>query len=124
MTKHQEVTHSAALTCSDPLRKICSSEGGGGGADRHTPPVKLTDVQLDMNLALIHDRLHIKTFWENRINTQCLNAENEEQRMNKSALSKLRGEWLIRLENRTKHLKNLNDNYLRKMKVEKTGDQT
>ncbi|XP_022621616.1 protein FAM240A [Seriola dumerili] len=75
-----------------------------------------------MNVALIHDRLHIKTFWEKRINTQCQNADSEEQRMNKSALKKLRGEWLVRLENRTKHLKSLNDNYIRKMK--KTADQT
>ncbi|XP_040897632.1 protein FAM240B [Toxotes jaculatrix] len=77
-----------------------------------------------MNLALIHDRLHIKTFWEKRINTECQHAESEEQRMKKSALKKLRGEWLVRLENRTKHLKNLNDNYVRKVKMEKAADQT
>uniref|UniRef100_A0A3Q0R2J6 Uncharacterized protein n=1 Tax=Amphilophus citrinellus TaxID=61819 RepID=A0A3Q0R2J6_AMPCI len=59
-----------------------------------------------MNLALVHDRELIKTFWEKRIETQTQQAENEEQRMNKSALN-LRGEWLVRLENRTKHLKNL-----------------
>ncbi|XP_030579530.1 protein FAM240C [Archocentrus centrarchus] len=71
-----------------------------------------------MNLALVHDRELIKTFWEKRIETQTQQVENEEQRMNKSALNKLRGEWLVRLENRTKHLKNLNDNYMRKMKME------
>uniref|UniRef100_A0A3P8VKY7 Uncharacterized protein n=1 Tax=Cynoglossus semilaevis TaxID=244447 RepID=A0A3P8VKY7_CYNSE len=59
-----------------------------------------------MNLALIHDRLHIKTFWEKRINAEGQYAETEEQRRNKSALQ-LRGEWLVRLENRNKHLKNL-----------------
>ncbi|XP_071340190.1 protein FAM240B isoform X2 [Trachinotus anak] len=95
-----------------------------------------------MNLALIHDRLYIKTFWEKRIDTQCQNLENEEQRMNKSALKKsfssvpslwvssstvqmrLRGEWLVRLENRTKHLKNFNDNYIRKVKTETAADET
>ncbi|XP_070761198.1 protein FAM240B [Enoplosus armatus] len=77
-----------------------------------------------MNLALIHDRLHIKTFWEKRINNQCQHAESEEQRANKSALNKLRGEWLVRLENRTKHLKKLNDNYVRKVKMETSAEQT
>ncbi|XP_044053490.1 protein FAM240B [Siniperca chuatsi] len=77
-----------------------------------------------MNLALIHDRLHIKSFWEKRINNQCQHAESEEQRVNKSALNKLREEWLVRLENRTKHLKSLNDNYVRKVKMEKSADQT
>ncbi|XP_069378982.1 protein FAM240C [Paralichthys olivaceus] len=73
-----------------------------------------------MNLALIHDRLHIKTFWEKKINSECQFAENEEQRMNKSALNKLRGEWLVRLENRNKNLKLLNDSYVKKVKTEET----
>ncbi|KAM6930946.1 protein FAM240B-like [Xenentodon cancila] len=77
-----------------------------------------------MNLALVHDRLQIKSFWEGRINTECQHAENEEQRMNKSALKKLREEWLVRLENRNKHLKNLNDNFIKKVKMEKSADQT
>ncbi|KAA8592875.1 protein FAM240B [Etheostoma spectabile] len=75
-----------------------------------------------MNLALVHDRLHIKTFWEKKINTECQHVESEEQRKNKSALEKLRAEWLVRLENRTKHLKNL-DKYAKKVKVEKSPDQ-
>ncbi|KAL3062337.1 hypothetical protein OYC64_002194 [Pagothenia borchgrevinki] len=77
-----------------------------------------------MNVAKIHDRMHIKTFWEKKINTECQYAETEEQRKNKSSLDKLRGEWLVRLENRTKHLKKLNDNYIKKVKVEKSADQT
>ncbi|XP_041793910.1 protein FAM240B [Chelmon rostratus] len=77
-----------------------------------------------MNVALIHDRLHIKTFWEKRITNQCRHAETEEQRVEKSALKKLRAEWLVRLENRTKHLKSLNENYVRKVKMEKSADQT
>ncbi|XP_074527234.1 protein FAM240B [Halichoeres trimaculatus] len=76
-----------------------------------------------MNLALIHDRLHIKTFWEKRIDNDCHYAETEEQRKSKSALSKLRGEWVVRLENRTKHLK-LNDNYVKKVKTEKPAEPT
>lgn len=45
-------------------------------------------VLLQMNLALIHDRMHIKNFWEKKINNDCQYAESEEQRMNKSALNK------------------------------------
>ncbi|XP_051806573.1 protein FAM240C [Acanthochromis polyacanthus] len=78
-----------------------------------------------MNLALIHDRLHIKTFWEKRIDTQSRHEDSEEQRMNQSALNKsAAGEWLVRLESRTKHLKNLNDNFMRKVKTEKSANQS
>ncbi|KAM4745734.1 protein FAM240B [Anableps anableps] len=77
-----------------------------------------------MNLALIHDRLYIKSFWENRINADNQHAESEEQRMNKSALKKLRGEWIVRLENRNKNLKKLNDSFVKKARMEKSADQT
>ncbi|KAM4577982.1 protein FAM240B [Fundulus diaphanus] len=77
-----------------------------------------------MNLALIHDRLHIKSFWENRISAENQHVESEEQRRTKSALKKLRGEWVVRLENRNKNLKKLNDNFVRKAKAEKSADQT
>lgn len=42
-----------------------------------------------MNVALIHDRLHIKTFWEKRIDAHSQNTLGEEERMNGSALQKL-----------------------------------
>ncbi|XP_058491215.1 protein FAM240B [Solea solea] len=77
-----------------------------------------------MNLALIHDRLHIKTFWEKKIHCEGQDAENEEQRRNKSALKKLRDEWLVRLENRNKHLQKLNDNFIRKVKTEEAAEHT
>ncbi|CAB1428894.1 unnamed protein product [Pleuronectes platessa] len=73
-----------------------------------------------MSAALIHDRLHIKTFWEKKINSESQFVDNEEQRMNKSALNKLRGEWLVRLDSRNKHLQLLNDSYVRKVKTEQT----
>ncbi|XP_053180782.1 protein FAM240B [Scomber japonicus] len=75
-----------------------------------------------MNVALIHDRLHIKTFWEKRIDAHSQNTCSEEDRMNGSALQKLREEWLVRLESRTKHLKT--DNYIKKLKQEKSADET
>ncbi|XP_072537054.1 protein FAM240B [Salminus brasiliensis] len=64
-----------------------------------------------MNAALIHDKLFIKTFWEQKILNHTQLTDNEEQRMKNSALSKLRDEWLIRLESRTKHLKNFSNGY-------------
>ncbi|XP_027023277.2 protein FAM240C [Tachysurus fulvidraco] len=62
-----------------------------------------------MNAALIHDKLFIKGFWEKRITNHSQIKENEELRLKNSAMSKLRAEWLIRLESRTKHIKNFND---------------
>ncbi|XP_053359152.1 protein FAM240B [Clarias gariepinus] len=62
-----------------------------------------------MNAALIHDKLFIKSFWEKRISNHTQMTDGEEIRMKNSALSKLRDEWIIRLESRTKHIKNLND---------------
>ncbi|KAM8887169.1 protein FAM240B [Spinachia spinachia] len=74
-----------------------------------------------MNLAKIHEGLHLKTFWEKRIHSESQHAESEEQRRNRSALKKLRGEWVVRLDNRTKHLKKLDST--RKVRAE-SADQT
>ncbi|XP_067270706.1 protein FAM240B [Pseudorasbora parva] len=63
-----------------------------------------------MSSALIHDKLFIKTFWEQKIVNHSQMREVEEDRMKKSALTKLRDEWLMRLETRTKHLKNFGSN--------------
>ncbi|XP_059358879.1 protein FAM240B [Carassius carassius] len=63
-----------------------------------------------MSSALIHDKLFIKSFWEQKINNHNHMTETEEERMKRSALTKLRDEWLSRLELRTKHLKNFGDN--------------
>ncbi|CAN9512811.1 unnamed protein product [Ophioblennius macclurei] len=71
-----------------------------------------------MNAALIHDRLCIKTFWEKRIDDQSRHVESEEERQSRSALCKLREEWLVRLENRNRHLKNLNETFLKRTKTE------
>ncbi|XP_062854376.1 protein FAM240C [Trichomycterus rosablanca] len=64
-----------------------------------------------MNPALIHDKLFIKTFWEQKILTHERKTVTEKERMKNSALSKLRDEWLVRIENRTKHLKPFNDTH-------------
>ncbi|XP_076857352.1 protein FAM240C [Brachyhypopomus gauderio] len=76
-----------------------------------------------MNEALIHDKLFIKTFWEKRIGNHTKDIENEELRMKNSALSKLRDEWLKRLEFRTKHLKNFNSGQAMKSTVTNQTDQ-
>ncbi|XP_028314367.1 protein FAM240B [Gouania willdenowi] len=67
-----------------------------------------------MNVAKIHDRLYIKTFWEKRIESQSEQKVNEDQRRSRSALSRLRSEWLVRLENRNSHMKNFNETFYRK----------
>ncbi|CAL8247973.1 unnamed protein product [Merluccius merluccius] len=70
-----------------------------------------------MNAALIHDKEHIKNFWEKKIAADENHSGTEQMRKSKSALEKLRGEWLVRLENRNKHLKSLNEEYNRKAKT-------
>ncbi|TRY96778.1 hypothetical protein DNTS_014499 [Danionella cerebrum] len=63
-----------------------------------------------MSSALIHDKLFIKSFWEQKIHNHHHMRETEDKRMRSSKLNKLRGEWLVRLETRTKHLKNFGEN--------------
>ncbi|XP_034396583.1 protein FAM240B [Cyclopterus lumpus] len=75
-----------------------------------------------MNVAKIHDRLHISTFWEKKIAGDSQHADSEEQRKRRSALKKLRGEWSVRLDNRTKHLTKLNDK-VKKVKAESAPDE-
>ncbi|XP_046728136.1 protein FAM240B [Silurus meridionalis] len=75
-----------------------------------------------MSAALIHDKLFIKAYWEKKISNHVQITENEESRMKSSALSKLRDEWLMRLENQTKHIKNINDTQAMSPKV-KQHDQ-
>uniref|UniRef100_A0AAV2MQ97 Uncharacterized protein n=1 Tax=Knipowitschia caucasica TaxID=637954 RepID=A0AAV2MQ97_KNICA len=80
-----------------------------------------SSTHTEMNLAKVHDRLNIKSFWEKRIGGDTQHAQSEEQRRSRSALCKLRGEWSVRLEARNKHLKMLNDNYTKKpAKTEQT----
>ncbi|XP_066567832.1 protein FAM240C-like [Amia ocellicauda] len=63
---------------------------------------------------LIHDKLAIKSFWEQKIDSHSQMSGSEEERMKSSALCKLRDEWVQRLESRTKHLKKFNDDLLQK----------
>ncbi|XP_024274169.1 protein FAM240B [Oncorhynchus tshawytscha] len=77
-----------------------------------------------MNVALIHDKLFIKDLWEQKIAKHDQRTETEDMRKKNSSLTKLRDEWHRRLENRTKHLKKLNDELLRKSKLAKQADDT
>ncbi|KAJ8380945.1 hypothetical protein SKAU_G00017230 [Synaphobranchus kaupii] len=70
-----------------------------------------------MNVALIHDKYAIKNFWERKIENHCQATEHETSRMNNSSLSKLRGEWIKKLESRTKHLKKLQEENMRKARL-------
>ncbi|KAG2466948.1 F240A protein, partial [Polypterus senegalus] len=58
---------------------------------------------------LIHDKQAIKSFWERKIESHTQLAKKEEVRVKKSALKKLRNEWVERLENRTRQLQNYNE---------------
>ncbi|XP_035236186.1 uncharacterized protein LOC135233536 [Anguilla rostrata] len=71
-----------------------------------------------MNVALIHDKYAIKTFWERKIENHWQLTEGEQSRMKNSALSKLRGEWSKRLEIQTKHLKKAHEENMRKARLQ------
>lgn len=43
---------------------------------------------LEMNLALLHDRRLVQTFWEEKISSRSRNEEDEEQRLERSALTR------------------------------------
>ncbi|NXU52706.1 F240A protein, partial [Turnix velox] len=45
-----------------------------------------------------HDAEGLKNFWEKVIQEQTKQRESEESRLNRSALTKLRQEWTLRLE--------------------------
>ncbi|XP_053727533.1 putative surface protein bspA-like [Synchiropus splendidus] len=75
-----------------------------------------------MNVALIHDKLHIRSLWETKIHVERENVEKEEMRLKKSALCRLRAEWVVRLENRNKHLKKL-DTCIQRVDKAKSPDQ-
>ncbi|XP_041936990.1 protein FAM240C-like [Alosa sapidissima] len=63
-----------------------------------TPPL------LEMNLARIHDKHKLKNFWEQKIENHSQMMGDEDLRMKRSALSKLREEWFQRLKIRNQHL--------------------
>ncbi|XP_050769706.1 protein FAM240A-like [Gymnogyps californianus] len=51
-----------------------------------------------------HDAEGLKNFWENVIQEQTKQREDEESRLSKSALNKLRHEWTLRLESRARQV--------------------
>ncbi|KAF7701011.1 hypothetical protein HF521_002176 [Silurus meridionalis] len=51
-----------------------------------------------MNLARIHDKQKLQKFWEQKIERHHQMTGKEEARMKRSALSKLRKEWIQRLQ--------------------------
>ncbi|NWI53294.1 F240B protein, partial [Calyptomena viridis] len=51
-----------------------------------------------------HDAEGLKNFWEKVIQEQIKQQEAEESRLSKSALNKLRHEWTMRLERRTRQV--------------------
>ncbi|KAG1927474.1 hypothetical protein F2P79_024230 [Pimephales promelas] len=64
-----------------------------------------SEIVLHMiNLARLHDKYGLKMFWEEKIESHVERMGNEDSRMNKSALSKLREEWVQRLQFRNQHV--------------------
>ncbi|XP_051499286.1 protein FAM240B-like [Apus apus] len=51
-----------------------------------------------------HDAEGLRNFWEKVIQEQTKQREGEESRLRKSALSKLRHEWTLRLEGQARQL--------------------
>ncbi|XP_077354215.1 uncharacterized protein LOC144002670 [Festucalex cinctus] len=56
-----------------------------------------------MNVAQIHDKQKLKFFWERRINQHIQQVIEEESRRKSSALTRLRGQWLVELDQRNRH---------------------
>ncbi|KAK9968750.1 hypothetical protein ABG768_003058 [Culter alburnus] len=57
-----------------------------------------------INLACIHDKYGLKKFWEEKIESHVQRTGNEDSRLKNSALSKLREEWVQRLQFRNQHV--------------------
>ncbi|KAE8633310.1 hypothetical protein XENTR_v10001837 [Xenopus tropicalis] len=58
---------------------------------------------------ITHDADGLKHFWEKKIENQTTEYKSEHERKNKSALSKLRGEWTQRLEYRLRMLQSFHE---------------
>ncbi|KAG9263035.1 protein FAM240B-like [Astyanax mexicanus] len=71
--------------------------------DRGSPVVSPPDVSA-MSLARIHDKHKLRKFWEQKIERHSQMEGIEEFRMKRSALSRLRGEWLQRLQSRNQQV--------------------
>ncbi|KAM4719174.1 uncharacterized protein FYW61_015020 [Anableps anableps] len=56
-----------------------------------------------MSVARIHDKQKLRWFWEQRIVQHSEQMDKEEKRMRSSALSRLREQWLLRLNQRNRH---------------------
>ncbi|KAF4108463.1 hypothetical protein G5714_011222 [Onychostoma macrolepis] len=57
-----------------------------------------------INLARVHDKYGLKKYWEEKIESHGQRMGNEDSRMKNSALSKLREEWVQRLQFRNQHV--------------------
>ncbi|XP_057674331.1 protein FAM240C-like [Corythoichthys intestinalis] len=67
-----------------------------------------------MNVARIHDKQKLKFFWEQRINKHSQQMVEEESRRKSSALTRLRGQWLVKLDQRNEHQQSFFEERLRR----------
>ncbi|XP_077593571.1 uncharacterized protein LOC144210670 [Stigmatopora nigra] len=56
-----------------------------------------------MNVARLHDKQKLRFFWEQRIKKHSQQMVDEESRRKCSALTRLRGQWLVKLDQRNEH---------------------
>ncbi|KAJ4926518.1 hypothetical protein JOQ06_008691 [Pogonophryne albipinna] len=56
-----------------------------------------------MSTARIHDKYKLRSFWEQRIVQHSEQVGGEEARRGGSALTRLREQWLLRLDQRNQH---------------------
>ncbi|CAJ1071086.1 uncharacterized protein LOC117270160 isoform X1 [Xyrichtys novacula] len=67
-----------------------------------------------MNVARIHDKQKLRSFWEQRIVQHTESMDEEENRMRSSSLSRLREQWLVRLDQRNQHQKSFFEERIRR----------
>ncbi|XP_024859230.1 protein FAM240C-like [Kryptolebias marmoratus] len=53
-----------------------------------------------MSSARVHDKQKLRSFWEQRIVQHSQQMDQEENRMRSSALTRLRQQWVLRLDQR------------------------
>ncbi|KAM8743560.1 uncharacterized protein AB9X84_017880 isoform 1-T2 [Acanthopagrus schlegelii] len=70
-----------------------------------------------MNAARIHDKQKLKSFWEQRIAQHCEQMDKENNRVRSSSLTRLKEQWLVRLDQRYQHQKSFFEERIRRAQM-------
>ncbi|KAG7498185.1 hypothetical protein JOB18_000725 [Solea senegalensis] len=100
------------------VRKGCSYCRCGYGV-LHCFPNKNTEriKRRVMNAARIHDKQKLKSFWEKRIVQHTEHMDDDEKLRGRSALSRLREQWTIRLDQRNRHQQSFFEERIRRAEI-------